>query len=532
MTESDKRNSDSEDSEDEEGSGLLEEYSGRASPCYITVETEDGGIEQVQVRPMEDDFSPATSGAFFNSGEFTKQDVESQFDGKLKEQRSASIIKELKKAQRRRIINKHGDCNIQLYRVSKKRRQFIKDVFTTCVDMKWRYTLLAFVASFFCSWLLFAGVWYLICWVHGDFEEDHLPGKQEESGWIPCVLATHNFASAFLFSVETQHTIGYGSRQTTEECPDAIILQCIQSVVGVIIQACMAGIVFAKLARPKQRSNTVMFSRNAVITQRNGHLFLLFRLGNMRSSHLLEAHVRAQFIHKAFTKEGESINFHPEELKIGTQLDGEEDRALLLYPATFSHKIDSDSPLWKLGPKQLLSSKFEIIVVLEGIVEPTGNSVQARSSYLPNEILWGHRFENMVSYAKHKGVYAVDCSSLNMVTPDEVTPRISAKDLNDLRHRKASNMRSRSNSTIHVNSLSPVKKLSQVSQVSSLTGRGSRLSVVSETGQKFIVLPPQAANEEVESIQMRESADSLASFQAKPQKNVTNSFLVENGIQS
>ena len=62
-------------------------------------------------------------------------------------------------------------------------------------------------------------------------------------------------------SVETQHTIGYGSRQTTEECPDAIIMQCIQSVVGVIIQACMAGIVFAKLARPKKRRNTVVFSK-------------------------------------------------------------------------------------------------------------------------------------------------------------------------------------------------------------------------------------------------------------------------------
>ena len=82
-------------------------------------------------------------------------------------------------------------------------------------------------------------------------------------------------------SVETQHTIGYGSRQTTEECPDAIIMQCIQSVVGVIIQAiiiitiiisniiittitvqaCMAGIVFAKLSRPKKARNTVVFSK-------------------------------------------------------------------------------------------------------------------------------------------------------------------------------------------------------------------------------------------------------------------------------
>ena len=80
--------------------------------------------------------------------------------------------------------------------------------------------------------------------------------------------------------METQHTIGYGSRQTTEECPDAIIMQCIQSVVGVIIQAiiiiitiiiintiittiqaCMAGIVFAKLSRPKKARNTVVFSK-------------------------------------------------------------------------------------------------------------------------------------------------------------------------------------------------------------------------------------------------------------------------------
>ena len=49
----------------------------------------------------------------------------------------------------------------------------------------------------------------------------------------------------------------YGSRQTTEECPEAVILMSVQSVLGVVISSCMAGIVFAKLARPKQRSHTV-----------------------------------------------------------------------------------------------------------------------------------------------------------------------------------------------------------------------------------------------------------------------------------
>ena len=86
-------------------------------------------------------------------------------------------------------------------------------------------------------------------------------GPAPSAEHVSCVDNVADFSSAFLFSVETQHTIGYGSRQTTEECPEAIILQCIQSVVGVIIQACMAGIVFAKLARPKKRRNTVVFSK-------------------------------------------------------------------------------------------------------------------------------------------------------------------------------------------------------------------------------------------------------------------------------
>ena len=69
-----------------------------------------------------------------------------------------------------------------------------------------------------------------------------------------------------------------------------------------------------------------------------------------------------------------------------------EDRAFMMWPITVAHKIDKNSPLYNLGPKELLAAKFEMVVTLEGIVEPTGNSVQARTSYLPNELLWGHRY--------------------------------------------------------------------------------------------------------------------------------------------
>lgn len=71
---------------------------------------------------------------------------------------------------------------------------------------------------------------------------------------------------------------------------------CIQSMTGVILQAFMVGIVFAKLSRPKKRTQTLLFSRNAVICQRDGQPCLMFRVGDMRKSHIIEAHVRAQMI--------------------------------------------------------------------------------------------------------------------------------------------------------------------------------------------------------------------------------------------
>ena len=77
------------------------------------------------------------------------------------------------------------------------------------------------------------------------------------------------------------------------------------------------GVVFAKLSRPKKRSETLAFSQTAVICQRDGKLHLMFRVGDLRNkSHILEAHVRAQVITKKITPEGEVIPLHQEEIKV------------------------------------------------------------------------------------------------------------------------------------------------------------------------------------------------------------------------
>ena len=94
-------------------------------------------------------------------------------------------------------------------------------------------------------------------------------------------------------------------RATTEECPFAIIVMATQSIIGVIIQACLAGIVFAKFTVPRKRGSTIVFSKNAVITMRNGALYLIARVCDLRKSSLLEAHVRMVIIRKEVTDEGE-----------------------------------------------------------------------------------------------------------------------------------------------------------------------------------------------------------------------------------
>ncbi|XP_047358419.1 G protein-activated inward rectifier potassium channel 3-like isoform X3 [Vespa velutina] len=329
---------------------------------------------------------------------------------------------------RKRVVFKHGDCNVVQGNVAKRRRRYLQDIFTTLVDAQWRWTLLVFSMNFLLSWLGFALIWWLIAYSHGDLDPRNY--NSPNFTFTPCVQDIHSFTSCFLFSVETQHTIGYGSKHTTDECPEAIFVMCIQSMTGVILQAFMVGIVFAKLSRPKKRTQTLLFSRNAVICQRDGQSCLMFRVGDMRKSHIIEAHVRAQMIKRKVTREGELLPFFQTELKVGG--DGEEDKIFFIWPTTIVHKIDEHSPLYHISASDMLRERFEIVVILEGVIESTGMTTQARSSYLPSEILWGHRFEHIITFRKETGEYEVNYSLFNN-TYEVDTPLCSAADLDQIR---------------------------------------------------------------------------------------------------
>lgn len=168
----------------------------------------------------------------------------------------------------------------------------------------------------------------------------------------------------------------------------------------------MMGVIIAKLARPKKRAQNILFSRNAVISHRDGTPCLMFRVGDTRKSYIVQAQVHARIIKRRVTREGELVTFYQKDLPLMT--DECDDRLLLMWPTIITHRIDENSPLYEFSAIELKRQQFEIVVMLEGGVESTGLATQARTSYLPSEILWGHRFQSIVALKEDHNEYEVN----------------------------------------------------------------------------------------------------------------------------
>ncbi|KAL3055610.1 hypothetical protein OYC64_018311 [Pagothenia borchgrevinki] len=319
--------------------------------------------------------------------------------------------------KRQRYVEKNGRCNVSHGNMRETYR-YLTDIFTTLVDLNWRSSLVVFVMAYAVTWLFFGAIWYLIAYLRGDL--DHL----EDDTWTPCVHNVNSFISAFLFSIETETTIGYGHRVITDKCPVGTMLLLLQAILGSMVNAFMVGCMFVKISQPNKRAETLVFSKHAVISLRDDKLCLMFRVGDLRSSHIVGANMRAKLIKSKQTQEGEFIPLDQTDISVGFETG--DDRLFLVSPLVISHEIDSNSPFWDMSQSQLQKEDFEIVVILEGMVEATGMTCQARSSYLADEVMWGHRFSPMMLLAE--GFFDIDYGAFHH-TFEVTTPSCSARDI-------------------------------------------------------------------------------------------------------
>ncbi|XP_016407814.1 G protein-activated inward rectifier potassium channel 3 isoform X2 [Sinocyclocheilus rhinocerous] len=308
-----------------------------------------------------------------------------------------------------RYISKDGKCRVDLAHMAERER-FLADIFTSFVDLQYRWFLFVFMMCYAVTWFIFAGLYSLNAFLRGDLE---VPGDADV-----CYPNIDGFVSALLFSVETQKTIGYGAHTVSPRCYEGVLLVMAQCIVGSMIDALMVGCMLVKISRPKKRAETLLFSRTCVVAYRDDRLCLVFRLGDLRESHMVDAKVRAKLIKSRQTSEGEFLPLEQSEIDLGYESGS--DRLFLVEPQVIQHTIDSSSPFWELGPEQLRKQQFEIIVILEGIVEATGMMCQAKTSYIETEIEWGARFEPCMTL--EKGAFRVDLRRFHSTYPVPLPP--------------------------------------------------------------------------------------------------------------
>nr|XP_057938469.1 G protein-activated inward rectifier potassium channel 1 [Doryrhamphus excisus]XP_057938471.1 G protein-activated inward rectifier potassium channel 1 [Doryrhamphus excisus] len=322
-----------------------------------------------------------------------------------------------KKRKRQRFVDKNGRCNVQHGNLGGETSRYLSDLFTTLVDLKWRWNLFIFILTYTVAWLFMASMWWFIAYIRGDLNKAH------NDKYTPCVANVYNFPSAFLFFIETEATIGYGYRYITDKCPEGIILFLFQSILGSIVDAFLIGCMFIKMSQPKKRAETLMFSEHAAISMRDGKLTLMFRVGNLRNSHMVSAQIRCKLLKSRQTPEGEFLPLDQLELDVGFSTGA--DQLFLVSPLTICHVIDTKSPFYDLSQRSMQTEQFEIVVILEGIVETTGMTCQARTSYTEDEVLWGHRFFPVISL--EEGFFKVDYSQFH-ATFEVPTPPYSVKE--------------------------------------------------------------------------------------------------------
>jgi inward rectifier potassium channel len=194
-----------------------------------------------------------------------------------------------------------------------------------------------------------------------------------------------NFEDAYFFSVQTMATIGYGRMVPRSTLANTAVT--LEALFGLITLALATGLMFAKFSQPRAR---VLFSRHAVVSVRDGAPSIMVRLANERATGLVEAQLKLVLVRDETTQEGEAVRrFHTLPLTRSSSV-------VFALSWTAVHPIDESSPMHGATPESLKKSRTDLVASLVGIEEATAQTVHARYAWRAEDILFGHRFRDIL----------------------------------------------------------------------------------------------------------------------------------------
>ncbi len=230
------------------------------------------------------------------------------------------------------------------------------------------------------------------------------------------INGSHGWVDDFFFSVETLGTIGYGNMFPDGRAAESVMTA--EAITGLLFSAVLTGLAFAKFARPTSR---VLWSKICVVSDRDGVPTLMFRVANERRNHIVEANVRVAVIRQEQTQEGEKVR-----RVVDLPLMRSSTPSFVLS-WTVMHPITAQSPLYGVTPEELRKLEAEIVVTLTGLDETLMQTIHSRTSYLPEEVVYGARFDDILGTLPD-GKRAIDYRKFHDWQPARITwERLGAK---------------------------------------------------------------------------------------------------------
>jgi inward rectifier potassium channel len=241
-----------------------------------------------------------------------------------------------------------------------------RDPFHLALTIPW----LGFVGIIVANYFLINGVFAIAYLLGGDCLAGARPGY---------------FTDYFFFSVQTLASIGYGVIHPITLYANFIVT--LESIVSLLLIAMVTGLAYARFSHPNAK---VLFSNYIVIAPYNGIPTLMFRIANERRNTIIEAQLQVYLLIDEVTKEGQSMRLVRELKMVRNRTPA------LSLTWTAMHAIDEHSLLRGHNAESLQAINAQIQVSLVGIDETVAYTISARHTYATHELLYNHRFIDIV----------------------------------------------------------------------------------------------------------------------------------------
>ena len=160
--------------------------------------------------------------------------------------------------------------------------------------------------------------------------------------------------------------------------------------------ALVTGIAFARFSRPTAR---ILFSKVAVIFPLDGVPTLMLRCANERHNLIFEANATMSLVTDELTETGPMRRFHDLQLVRSKN-------PVFALTWTIMHRIDDDSPLKAWIADHCASPGSDLIVVVSGTDDRTGQTMYGRWAYGADDLRWDSRFLDILG--QEDGVRTID----------------------------------------------------------------------------------------------------------------------------